>query len=231
VVSSFLKAKLLDNLEAISSDNVVVIPMPVGMEHFPKTAPPENEVPVLLSVARYTRQKRLDDIISAAEKIKTEGVAFKIIMVGEGPLEGELKEMVSHKGLNDQIEFMPLVAQQRLGELYRQSDAVILSSEGEGFGLVLVEAGLTGRAVIGAESGGITDIINEGENGILFEVGNTGELAKGMKKILTDDKVRNQLGEGGYKRAIENFATPVLVGRVYDLFISLTANKRSSGSA
>ena len=226
VVSSFLKKKLTDNLDAINPDDVVVIPMPVGREHFPKTPPPNNTPPVLLSVARYTRQKRLADIISAADMIKADGVTFKIIMVGEGPLESELKSLVNQKGLTDNVEFVPLVAQQRLGELYRQADAVVLSSEGEGFGLVLVEAGLTGRPVIGARSGGITDVINDGENGLLFEVGDVKALAGCLKKLFADRELRAALGEGGYKRAIGEFSTPVLVDRVYNLFMSLAPEDR-----
>jgi glycosyltransferase involved in cell wall biosynthesis len=228
VVSSFLRKKLLDNVSEISAGNVLVIPMPVGMENFPKIAPPENEVPVFLSVARYTRQKRLDDIISAAGMIAEEGNQFKILMVGEGPLEKELKDLVGKKGLTERVEFIPLVAQQRLGELYRQADAIVLSSEGEGFGLVLVEAGLTGRAVIGARSGGITDIIIDGENGLLFNVGDIEALANCMRKLLTDRETRIKLGEGGYRRVIENFSTSILVERMYDLFVSLTGKVQES---
>ena len=225
VVSSFLKTRLLGHVDAISGDDVAVIPMPVGMEHFPKTAPPENEIPILLSVARYTSQKRLGDIIEAAARLKAEGMPYKIIMVGEGPLESDLKKAVMDGRLNDRIEFMPLVAQQRLGELYRQSDAVILSSEGEGFGLVLVEAGFTGRAVIGARSGGITDIINDDENGLLFELGDIAGLAECLRRVLTDSELRQRLGEGNFQRASKNFSTPVLVDRVYNLFMSTASEK------
>jgi glycosyltransferase involved in cell wall biosynthesis len=198
--------------------------MPVGMETFPKTPPPENDRPILLSVARYTRQKRLDDIITAAARLKDEGLSFLIRMVGEGPLESELKARVTQKGLDEYVEFIPLVAQQRLGELYRESDAVVLSSEGEGFGLVLVEAGLTGRPVIGACSGGITDIVEHDINGLLFDVGDIDGLTACMRTLFTDSEIRHRLGEGGYKIAMEKFATPVLVNKVYDLFTSLTAS-------
>jgi glycosyltransferase involved in cell wall biosynthesis len=224
VVSSFLKNKLLNNLSDINAENVHVIPMPVGMENFPRTDPAKNDIPVLLSVARYTRQKRLTDIIAAAEKIAAEGTKFKISMVGEGPLESELISLVQEKDLVDRFEFIPLVAQQKLGELYRQSDAVILSSVGEGFGLVLVEAGLTGRAVIGARSGGITDIIEDNVNGLLFEPGDIEGLANCMRTIFGSRETRTRLGEGGYKIAMDRFATPVLVDQIYSLFSSMVSD-------
>jgi glycosyltransferase involved in cell wall biosynthesis len=221
VVSSYLREKLLVHVDVIAPADVVVIPMPVGMENFPKTPPPDNKTPILLSVARYMRQKRLDDIIAAAERIAGESIDFTMRMVGEGPLESELKESVRAKGLDGRIEFMPLMDQQRLGELYRQADAVVLASEGEGFGLVLVEAGLTGRPVIAARSGGITDIVEDGYNGLMFDVGDVTALTECVKTLFADRSLRARLGENGYTRAMERFSTPVLVDRMHDLFASL----------
>ncbi len=221
VVSNYLKEKLLAHVNVVAPSDIAVIPMPVGMEHFPKTPPPNNDPPMLLSVARYMRQKRLDDIIAAAVRIAGEGINFKMRMVGEGPLENELKDSVHAKGLHDRIEFIPLVDQERLGELYRQADAVVLASEGEGFGLVLVEAGLTGRSVIAARSGGIVDIVEDGYNGLMFDVGDVDGLMACVKRLFADQALRARLGENGHIRAMERFATPVLVGRMYDLFSSI----------
>jgi len=222
VVSSYLKERLTANVSTIPPNYIAVIPMPVGMEHFPRTDPPNSDVPTLLSVARYTRQKRLDDIINAVAILSSQGMDIKVRMVGEGPLEDELKGLTRQKGLDENIEFIPLVAQQKLGELYRQADAVVLASEGEGFGLVLVEAGLTGRPVIGARSGGIVDVIEDDRSGLFFDVGDVDGLAACIKAVMTDRDLRIRLGEGGYNRAMKKFATPVLVDRVYDLFVSLT---------
>jgi glycosyltransferase involved in cell wall biosynthesis len=231
VVSTFLKQRLLKRVRVIAKDNVAVIPMPVGMEHFPRTDLPDHEVPVLLSVARYTKQKRLSDIIAAAQKVAVDKIPFKILMVGEGPLETELKELAEKAGLSDRIEFIPLVAQQKLGGLYRRSDAVVLVSEEEGFGLVLVEAGLTGRPVIGSRSGGITDIVDEGENGLLVEPGDVEGLARSIRTLFENREMRQRLGDGGHKKAVEKFATPVLVNKVYNLFVSLSEGSKITDAA
>jgi glycosyltransferase involved in cell wall biosynthesis len=218
VVSSFLKEKLRQRVGILGEADIAVIPMPVGMENFPKAAPPQNNTPLLLSVARFTKQKHLTDIIAAADLVAEENVAFKILMVGEGQLEDELKNLVQQKGLTQNIEFLPLVAQQKLGELYRQCDAVILVSENEGFGLVLVEAGLTGRPAIASRSGGITDIVEDGVSGILVELGDVNAIARIMKKLFQDSNLRSRLGEGAYRRAMGTFATPILVNKIYELF-------------
>ena len=219
VVSTFLKESLLKHSDNIGPGHVIVLPMPVGMEHFPRTDFHDNTVPVFLSVARYTQQKRLKDIVIAAEILHREGLNFKIKMVGEGPLENEIREMAAGKGMAAKFDIGPLVAQQKLGELYRQCDAVILVSEGEGFGLVLVEAGLTGRPVIGARSGGITDVIRDGENGLLIDLGDTKKLADHMRTIITDRETKLRLGAGAYEIALNNFSTPVLVDEMYNVFM------------
>ena len=221
VVSSFLREKLLQNVDVISPDNIAVIPMPVGMEYFPRTEPPHNDRTAFLSVARFTRQKRLTDLISAADLVRQEGFDFNVIMIGEGPLENELKEMVASKNLTDNFEILPLVAQQKLGEFYRACDVTLLVSENEGFGLVLVEAGLTGRPTIGARSGGIVDFIENEKTGLLIEPGDIKGLAQAMKRIITDRELCHRLGAGAYLKATESFSTPVLVGKIFDLFSGL----------
>jgi glycosyltransferase involved in cell wall biosynthesis len=141
--------------------------------------------------------------------------------VGEGPLEHELRDLVRQAGLADRVEFIPLVAQQKLGALYREADVVALVSENEGFGLVLVEAGATGRPVVAARSGGIVDIVEHDQNGLLFTVGDSDGLADALKRILVDRDLRTRLGDGGYARVMADFATPVLVDGMFQLFVSL----------
>ncbi|MEE9441555.1 MAG: glycosyltransferase family 4 protein [candidate division Zixibacteria bacterium] len=220
VVSNFLKNKLINSLPVFSKEKVEVIPMPVGMETFLRKPFNDEGVPVFLSVARYTKQKHLDSVIEAADILNKAGFEFKIDMVGEGPLEGELKNLITEKNLENRIKLGPLVAQQKLAKLYQECDAVLLVSENEGFGLVLVEAGLTGRPTIGANSGGIVDFIKHNRNGLLIEVGDHKALAEGMKSIITDRQLRNRLGEGAYQTARDKFATPDLVDKMYNLFES-----------
>ncbi|MFH1701657.1 MAG: glycosyltransferase family 4 protein [Candidatus Zixiibacteriota bacterium] len=223
VVSSFLNDILINNLSVLSKDIVEVIPMPVGMETFPRKPFNDEGAPVFLSVARYTKQKHLDSIIEAAEVLNNAGFEFRIIMVGEGPLEEKLKSLIAENNLEDKIKLGPLVAQQKLAKLYQACDAVLLVSENEGFGLVLVEAGLTGRPTIGANSGGIVDFIEHDKNGLLIEIGDYMALAECMKSIITDKQLRNRLGDGAYHTARDKFATPVLVDKMYNLF-ETTAN-------
>jgi glycosyltransferase involved in cell wall biosynthesis len=220
VVSEFLKARLLASVDTISDDRVEVIPMPVGVEHFPKAELPNNDPPVFLSVARFTKQKRLSDIIEALAILRKRGVECRVIFLGEGPLESDLRERAGKLGVADMTEFHTLVAQQILGRYYRDSDGVLLVSENEGFGLVLVEAGLSGRPVIATRSGGIPDIVDDGANGILVDVGDVEEIADALQSLVTNKDKRRRLGDEGHRMAMERFAPSVLVDRIDQLFRS-----------
>jgi len=227
VVSHFLKNHLSSHVKAIEANRVHVIPMPAGMETFPQTPPPDNTVPVFLSVARYDQQKRLGDVIDAAARLFREGIFFKLHMVGEGPLEEELKARAERLGLSGIVTFSPLVSQSELAHLYQGADAVILVSEGEGFGLVLVEAGFTGRPAIAARSGGIVDIIEDGVNGLLVVPGDVEGLAAAMKELLTDPQKRSAMGANAWQMAHERFASDILVEKMHRLFVGLGEYRRS----
>ncbi|MCK5124931.1 MAG: glycosyltransferase family 4 protein [candidate division Zixibacteria bacterium] len=218
VVSTFLKEQLIKRVPYIKPDKIDIIPMPVGMEHFPLKEFKPKEIPIFLSVARYTRQKRLFDIVYAADILNKEGLKFNIIMVGEGPLKTELHQVTQEKGIAESFTIGPLVAQQKLAQLYQECDCVLLVSEGEGFGLILVEAGLTGRPVIGSKSGGITDVLRHDVNGLLIDLGDVNMLAKHMKSIILDIELKKRLGKEAHCIATEKFGTPVIVEKVYQLF-------------
>ena len=76
-------------------------------------------------------------------------------------------------------------------------DVFVLPSLNEGMGRVLVEAMAAGRPVVASDVGGIPDLVKDGENGFLAEPGNARELSRGIKKLLSSETMRAQMGESG----------------------------------
>jgi glycosyltransferase involved in cell wall biosynthesis len=219
VVSGFLKKKLLSVIP-ISPTKVTVRPMPVNMEKFgPSQKKDAGAGKSILCVARYTKQKRLDTLIDALSLLKTEGMEVMAILIGEGEEEGSLKKLISEKNLSSQVTFLPLMSQDELNRYYQRSDVVVLPSVDEGFGLVLVEAQLCRIPVIGADSGGIPDIIEHEKTGLLFPAGDSTSLANCIKRILTDERLTNEIISNAYEEARSRFspdsAAKTFVG-IYD---------------
>ncbi len=203
-VSTWLQKELCRMYPELAP-KVSVIPMPVDPGPFLPGPPPRNEIPVVLSVARFTEQKRLFDLMEAALILKSRGRALNFRLVGEGALKKELHDRKFVKGLADEITLVPTMPPQELAEEYRRADVVVLCSENEGFGMTLVEAQLCGRPVIGTRSGGITDIIEDGTSGVLVEPGCPRELADAIEFLLADNQKRETLAQAGLNSARSRF--------------------------
>jgi glycosyltransferase involved in cell wall biosynthesis len=219
VVSNFLKKKLVSVIP-ISPTKVTVRPMPVNIEKFgPSQRKGVGDGKTILCVARYTKQKRLDTLIDALGLLKTEGIEVNLILIGEGEEEISLKKQIGEKNLTSQVTFIPLMPQDALNRYYQKSDIVVLPSVAEGFGLVLVEAQICRIPVIGADSGGIPDIIVNEKTGLLFPPGDSTSLAKCIKRILTDERLTSELVSNAYEEARIRFSpdsTAKTFVKIYD---------------
>jgi glycosyltransferase involved in cell wall biosynthesis len=216
-VSTWLKNDLCRWFPELAQ-KISVIPMPVDRGPFLPGKPPQNDIPVVLSVARFVQQKRLFDLMDAAEILKARGRPFRFRLVGEGPLGKELHDRRFVRGLADEVTLVPMMSAQELADEYRRADLVVLCSENEGFGMTLVEAQLCGTPVIGTRSGGITDIIEDGKSGLLVYLGKPEELADAIEYLIVDVQERRRLAEAGLQSAQQNFDPEQIAQRFLKLY-------------
>ncbi len=215
-VSSFLK-KRLSRAVKLPPERIRVIPMPVTPETFKPTPLKDEKVKLILCVSRFTPQKGLDVFLKACKMLQEKGVNFRAKIVGEGPLKDFLALQIKELNLQEHLFLLDTIPQHKLNLLYAESSLVVLPSVEEGFGLVLVEAQLCKRPVVGTRSGGIPDIIQDGESGILFPPGDHLGLASAMERILTDHRLAFRLAEGGYKSAMEKFAPEAVLQKYLEV--------------
>ncbi len=215
-VSGFLKEKLIRNTR-VAQEKIRVIPMPVTPDTFAPKPLPKDVVKLILCVARFTPQKGLDSFLKACRILKDRGVNFKARIVGEGPLKKSLQDDIIKLQLEDNVLMADIVPQKELNRLYAESYLCILPSIEEGFGLVLVEAQLCRRPVVGTRSGGITDIIEDGESGLLVPPKDHQSLAQAMERIMTDKQLAERLAEGGYRSALAKFSPQAVLRRYLEV--------------
>jgi glycosyltransferase involved in cell wall biosynthesis len=215
-VSSFLKEKLIKSLR-LEPEKVNVIPMPVTPEVFRPTPLRSDGVKLILCVARFTPQKGLGFFLDACKILNDKGIDFQAKIVGEGPLRNSLQEQIKKLNLKDRVVLADIMPQEKLNLLYEESYLCILPSLDEGFGLVLVEAQLCRRPVIGTRSGGITDIIEDGQSGILVPPQDHVSLATAMERILTDHNLASRLAEGGYQSAMAKFSPQAVLHKYLEV--------------
>ncbi|MXO03198.1 glycosyltransferase family 4 protein [Flavobacterium sp. HBTb2-11-1] len=138
---------------------------------------------LLIQVARFSRHKDHETVIRAMRLLPDN---FKLIFVGDGNLKEECEKRVQKLGLESRVIF--LGERIDVDRLLKTADISILSSNGEGFGLVAIESMASGKPFIGSDVIGLSSLVKG--SGVLFEKSNERELADSIKRLIEDDDFR-----------------------------------------
>jgi len=205
-VSNWLSSEVAS---LISVPRPSVAPMPVATERFVPGSFREKER--FLFAGRLNRQKGLEHLIRALAKMRQRAL---LDVVGEGPLESELRSLASELGVADRIAWMGQLKQPELVRLYQSATALVVPSTDEGLGLVAAEALLCETPVVAFRSGGLTDVIQDDMTGILVTPGDPLELAKALDRVLDNPTEAADFGKSGRMFALSAFA-PESAARQY----------------
>ncbi len=217
VVSSYLQS-IAQGAFPAQSEKVAVCPLPNDETMFFPDEALSRDANLIVCVTRFTEQKRVGLLIESCHLLKERGVVFNLEIIGAGPLENQIKAKVSEYGLSKQVTISPPVPHAELRALYCHAQIVVLNSFQEGFGLTLVEGALCGALPMGVDSGGITDIIEDGKNGYLAEVDCAESLADVLQKALTDPERTKELAEAARQNAKERFTGPAVARRYAEIY-------------
>ena len=154
---------------------------------------------ILLVVARISRDKRHDVILSAFERTAVYDTSAHLVCVGsKDPIDEGWWEYIKEK--TDESPFVGRIhwigQADDIRPWYRVAYLLALASENESFGRVLVEAMCSGVPVIATRVGAIPEIIREDEDGILVKSGSVNEMSRAMLKLLSDDSTNGTAREG-----------------------------------
>jgi glycosyltransferase involved in cell wall biosynthesis len=163
-------------------------------------------VPVIGIVGRLQKWKGMHVLIKAMPKILVDHPDAKCLIVGgkhdlEPNYEDYLREQVKHLKLNDQVIFVG--QQQNIPEWMQSMDVVVHASDNEPFGIVVVEAMALGKPVIAANSGGPTEIMTDGVDGLLTPYGDETSLAKAVVEYLDNEDFARKVGIAAQQRSLD----------------------------
>ncbi len=148
--------------------------------------------PLALHVNRLSDEKRVDVLLDAAAKMSGNGF---IALVGAGPAEVELREQAERLHLGDRVSFLGYVRDADLLALRRSSEVFVIPSEADLQSLATMEAMACGLPVIAANSYALPELAHHGENGYVFQPGNSDELASHLDQLLGDAPLRAQMSQ------------------------------------
>lgn len=216
VVSTFLQNGIL-SMDKRLLRVLEILPMPHDETIFYKDDSVERDANLLVSVTRFTEQKRVDKLVQAFALVSEKNDFLKLQIYGTGQLQPEIESLIDTLGLKDKISIHAPLPQQKLRNIYNRASIVILNSYEEGFGLALSESMLCGAAVIGTDSGGITDIIEHEKTGLLVPLDNPEKLAEAILRLAEDSELRQKLSNTGYMFATETYQSEPLAKRYADI--------------
>jgi len=154
---------------------------------------PNGHAAVLLPGV-LVEHKRPMDVLRAAELVIQRDPAVVFLLAGEGPLEDALAEFCRDRGMADHIRFLGPVPYDCMPALYNAVDIVVMASDSEGLSRVYLEALACGRTLLASDIPGAREVIEDGQNGFLFPLGDQQALADRLLALLGNDALRQSVG-------------------------------------
>jgi glycosyltransferase involved in cell wall biosynthesis len=213
-VSSYLAGEA----QAMSPElKVAVEPMPVDASLF-SPGTDTRSADRMLFVGRLNKQKGIALLLQALTASKS-GVLLDV--VGEGEDLAELQSRARAMGIADRVRWLGAKSQQQLVPLYRGAAAVVIPSEDEGLGLVAVEAQLCETPVIAFRSGGLVDVVADGQSGVLTPPGDVIALAAAIDATLARADKGAALGRAGRAAALARFSPDIVAAHYASIYASV----------
>ena len=175
-----------------------------------KTLKQENKI-TLLTVGRLVGRKGHHQVLKAiAGLARTGGKQIQYNIVGSGLEYSAIIKHAQKLGIVPFVRFYQNVSDEDLPRMYAEADIFAMPTESkgpdmEGFGIVYLEAGLSGLPVIGSKLPGVDEAVLHGQTGILVEAGNTDKVAVAIKYLIDNPEARKRFGQAGRERVVQEF--------------------------
>jgi glycosyltransferase involved in cell wall biosynthesis len=184
--------------------DIQVIPNGIDTDQF---SPPERRNPNsntrLITVARLLERKGIHTILEACANPTVLPIELQII--GTGPYEGELRELVDNLGLGDRVKFLGYVPNEELPRYYRRSDIFVLPSATESFGLVFAEAMSCGLPIVASNVGGIPETVRDGIDGLLCAPNDPVALRENIVQLMSSAGAREDISHSQRQRILKHY--------------------------
>ncbi len=162
-----------------------------------ETLPVARQENLIISSGRLVPWKGFGDLIDIVAAHKD----WRLDILGDGPQHQELKERIQKSGSGGRIALRGRVSHAETREIFSSATVFVLNSRYEGLSHTLVEAMSVGTPAIATKAGGNPEVVQDGVNGVLIDVGNKMALERDLKCVLSDAELRKRLGTAASERA------------------------------
>jgi N-acetyl-alpha-D-glucosaminyl L-malate synthase BshA len=187
----------------------------------PRFAEPNERL--LVHLSNFRPVKRIQDAVEVFARV-ARALPARLMLIGDGPDRSIAEHLAREHNIQDRIHFVG--KQDNVNELLPLADLMLMPSEMESFGLAALEAMACGVPTIGTRVGGVPELIDDGNNGLLFEVGDIEAMSAAAITLLSDQARLETMARAGRKTAQDNFCTSRVIPlyeNYYDRVIARTA--------
>lgn len=222
--------------------DVVVYPNPPSFDLRPRAERADDAVrdesPVVLFVGRMNRHKGVDLLVQAIPAIVEAHPGTRFVFAGadnipaaEHPTVGQYLLSLLPADLHGRITFTGHIQHEELERYYREATICVLPSRFEMFPYTCLEAMGFGKAIVGSDSGGMFEMLDGGDAGLLFTPPDVEELQDHVIRLLGDGRLRRDLGERARRRVEDVYGRERVVDQAEEFYRSAIADRNARGSS
>lgn len=182
--------------------------------------------PYVLFLGRTSYDKGAMHAVQAVLRLRRQDLDLQLVMIGRET--GQFQRFYQNLPPDDRraIHVLGFVPEAVKHAYLKQAEALLLPSRTDSFGIVLLEAWLYARPVIAARAGGIPDVVDEGQNGLLVPFGDIPALANGISRLVHDGAFSRELGLNGREKLLANYTWEVITDRVLAAYQELLERRQ-----
>ncbi len=169
---------------------------------------------IIGNIAAFTGFKDHRTWIATASELKKRGLKAKYILIGDGPLEAEVRAQAKSLNLEDDVIFAGF--RKDIPMVLPEFDLFLFTSNNEPTGGVLLESYACRVPIVAANAGGIPEVVVNGETGLLARAGNPIDFADKVEMLLADESLQNKFRDNGFQFLIGNFTKDVIAKKMFD---------------
>jgi len=218
-VCSFGRAQIFRIVEQCYWDKVKVVHCGIDRTFADIDAVVPEGTARLVCVGRLSEEKGQLLLVKAAATLAKEGRKFKLVLVGDGELRGQIERMIADNNLGDHVTITGYASASRVKEEILAARALVLPSFSEGLPIVIMEAMVLGRPVLSTYIAGIPELVVDGQTGWLFPAGSEEDLLSAIRKCFdTPLETLKTMGELGRVRALQRHDVDKQAEKLTSLF-------------
>ncbi|MCY7421116.1 MAG: glycosyltransferase family 4 protein [Chitinophagaceae bacterium] len=198
----------------------------IDVSYFNRTRPYQSgTVLTILSVGRFTFQKGYLTGLLAVKKLKEAGIVFKWLIVGDGPQKEEVIFHIHTLGLENEVTLLGKKNKDEMIGLYNTADLFLLSSVYEGIANVVLEAMAMELPVVSTKSGGLNEVIEHEQDGMLAGVYDHDEIAQYLIFLANNFERRKTMGEKARQKVLNKFTIDRQINEFETTYLQLVNSK------